>query len=343
MEPKVTLTQVAAAAGVSKASASKALNGRKDVSEDTRRRVFDAVERLGYDRRTARPSGTRPCIALVADNLSTTYTLNILKGASTAALEADADLFISHTAVDQDAAPGLVPLTDPWVQRALDRGCVGVITVTSPSDARLTQRLRAAGLAHVTIDPATPPPAGTASISATNWNGGVDATQHLVSLGHRRIAFVMGPHASVPCRERFEGYMSALRMNSIPFDAGLVDGDEFSYDNGLNVGRRLLALPPDQRPTAIFACNDVVAIGVYEAAREQSIRIPDDLSVVGFDDTDLAGWATPSLTTVRQPLVDMGARAVRTVLRIAAEGAAADQDPIQLTTQLVTRNSTARI
>ncbi len=338
---KVTLDEVAAEAGVSKASASKALNGRKDVSEATRKRVLDACERLGYQRAPSKSVASRPTIALIADNLSTTYTLEILKGASTAALQLGVDLLLSHTEFSDADRPEVLPLTDEWIDGLVERGGVGVITVTSPASDALARRLSAARLAHVAIDPASTPGARTTSIGATNWNGGVEATQHLVSLGHRRIGFIMGPESSVPSRERFEGYLSALRMNSIPFEPTLVVGDAFSYENGLNAGRRLLTYSDDQRPTAIFACNDIVAIGAYEAARELGFRIPEDLSVIGFDDTDIARWASPALTTVRQPLGDMGARAVRTILTMAKEGERAVHGPIQLTTRLAARKSTA--
>ncbi|MCI6411818.1 LacI family DNA-binding transcriptional regulator [Schaalia hyovaginalis] len=338
---KVTLDEVARRAGVSKASASKALNGRKDVSDETRSRVFDAAEALGYRSRTPRAQEASASIAIVADNLSTTYTLDILKGASIAALQLDIALDLSHTSFDGADRPKILPLTDQWVERFAERGGIGVITVTSPSSEELIRRLRRSGLAHLAIDPASPPPAGTASIGATNWNGGVEATQHLIALGHRRIAFVKGPEDSVPGHERFEGYLSALRMNRIPYEPNLVTGDEYSYENGLTAGRSLLSGPKRERPTAIFASNDVTAIGVFEAARELGIRIPEELSVIGFDDTDLARWTTPALTTVHQPLVEMGARAVRTVLLMTKEADGAASAPIQLTTRLVVRNSTA--
>lgn len=338
---KVTLDEVAQLAGVSKASASKALNGRKDVSAQTRRRVLEAVDALGYRFRPARSEQARGCIAIVADNLSTTYTLEILKGASTAALQLEVALDLCHTFFDGADQPKILPLSDTWIERFVDRGGIGIVTVTSPSSEELIRRLKRAGLAHLAIDPASPPPSGTASIGATNWNGGVEATQHLIALGHRRIAFVKGPADSVPGHERFEGYLSALRMNRIPYDPDLVAGADYSYENGLESGRALLDRPAAERPSAIFASNDVTAIGVFEAARELGIRIPEELSVIGFDDTDLARWSTPSLTTVHQPLVEMGARAVRAILLMAREADEATSAPIQLTTRLVVRNSTA--
>lgn len=338
---KVTLGEVARAAGVSPSAASKALNGRPDVSETTRRLVLDACEKLGYSHRSPGPPPSDRTIALVADNIETTYTLEILKGAATAAMRLGTTLALFHLSYSDEERPEPEPLSAPWARRQKENGVVGVITVTTPTDATTVNGLGAAGLAHVAIDPATPPPPGTVSIGATNWNGGVAATQHLISLGHRRIAFVKGPTDSVPCHERFEGYMSALRMNGIRYEPGLVQGHDFSYENGLEVGRALLSMPPDLAPTAVFTANDTAAIGVYEAARELGIRIPEDLSVIGFDDTDIARWATPALTTVHQPLLEMGAQAVHAILSITNGEVSAPSGPIQLLTRLVERNSTA--
>lgn len=345
---KVTLNDIAHAAGVSKATASKALNGRKDVSQATRERVLAACEELGYSRRHAAPSPTagpgsqRPTIALVADNLETTYSLEVLKGASTAAMRLGADLLLFHSSFSEDERPDPEPLTRAWVDLIASRGAVGVITLTSPSSAELDRRLCTARLSHVAIDPASPPAPGSESIGATNWNGGVEATRHLLALGHSRIAYIDGPENSVPNHERREGYISALRMAGVEYRPDLVDGGAFSYENGRDAGRRLLGRSSDERPTAIFAANDVNAIGVYEAARQLGIRIPYDLSVIGFDDTDLARWATPRLTTVHQPLLEMGARAVSAILSTTNGDRALGAGPIELRTRLVVRDSTAR-
>ncbi|WP_022868949.1 LacI family DNA-binding transcriptional regulator [Schaalia vaccimaxillae] len=337
---KPTLDDIAAAAQVSKATVSKALNGRRDIAYSTRTRILNICEELGY-RHTSNTAQQQRSIALVSDNLATTYSLEVLKGATNAAMRANINLNLSHLAYAAIDKPQAEPLTPKWALGQQQNGCIGVITLTTATTLGLVETLRNARLAHVSIDPATPPPTGSASIGATNWNGGVEATQHLIELGHKRIGFICGPSDSVPSRERFEGYRSALRMHHLHFDPDLVDGDNFTYENGHAVAQRLLRLPTAKRPTAIFASNDMGALGVYEAARELGLRIPEDLSVVGFDDTNLAHWATPRLTTVHQPLHDMGARAVETLIAINNGNLRTHGAPIQLSTALIIRNSTA--
>ncbi|WP_026459828.1 LacI family DNA-binding transcriptional regulator [Schaalia suimastitidis] len=338
---KITLALVAEVAGVSKASASKALNNRKDVSADTRRRVQEACQRLGYQPTTMR-TPTHPRIALVADNLSTSYTLEVLKGATTEAMRRNIALYLSHTSIDASDLPeGHHPLSKEWITQIKAEGYLGLITLTSRLEDAFVSHLRRAGLPHVAIDPASTPPLGTASIGATNWNGGREATQHLIDLGHRKIAFIHGPHTSVPARERHEGYLSAMRGNHLNVDPAWIVGHDFSYEGGYRAGLDLLDLPEAVRPTAVFASNDMAAFGVYEAARERGIHIPHDLSVVGFDDTDMALWATPRLTTVHQPLLNMGAAAVSTLIDLGGNSPATPSHPVQLSTHLVVRDSSA--
>lgn len=342
--PHPTLDDVASHAGVSPSTASKALNNRKDVSEATRQRVLQACAELGYQRSTTPATPTTPHIAIVADNLASTYTMEILKGAAAEAMRHCVPLALSYTQLpDTYREHTLIPLSTPWIARVASEGYIGVITITTPLTPHLATHLSDAALSHVAIDPANTPPSGTASIGATNWNGGRDATQHLIELGHRRIAFIRGSENSVPSNERYEGYLSALRMNDLPFDPDLVIDAGFAYGDGVAAGRRLLDLPSSARPTAIFACNDSAALGVYEAARERALRIPEDLSVVGFDDTDSARWATPRLTTVHQPLFEMGARAVQTLLAMHGGEQSLSSTPIRLSTHLVTRDSTAKM
>lgn len=193
----------------------------------------------------------------------------------------------------------------------------------------------------ITIDPTETLPPGSVSVGATNWNGGLEATTHLIGLGHRRIAFLGGPTSSVPSMERYQGYLSALAMHGVSRDEALATFGPFAYETGLREGRRLLSLPEGERPTAVFAASDTTAIGVCEAARERGLMIPTDLSVVGFDDCDIASWTTPGLTTVHQPLALMGGEAVRMVLNHAEGQLLQSAAPVQLTTTLTVRASTA--
>lgn len=336
---RVKLDDVARLAGVSAATASKAVNGRVDVSAATRSRVLAAAEELGYVPTSGEANGTYPLIALVADNLTSTYTLDVLRGATTTAMAHGAGLVSLYTHGGTTDQP-LAPLADEWFDMVKAQRYVGVIVVTSRLSARQLAKVREVGIGLVAIDPANVMPPDFTSIGATNWNGGVEATQHLIDLGHRRIGFVRGTPGSVPATERLQGYLSALSMNELPHDPRLVAGNNFSHEMGLEAGRELLSLPDEIRPSAIFASCDDAALGVFEAARLLGMSVPQDVSVVGFDDTLIAGLATPGLTTVRQPLEEMGSAAVRALMDRRG-GRPTTAGPIRLATHLVLRGSTA--
>ncbi|NUP01964.1 MAG: substrate-binding domain-containing protein, partial [Nonomuraea sp.] len=164
------------------------------------------------------------------------------------------------------------------------------------------------------------------------------ATQHLLSLGHRRIAYIGGPPNSACNQARLHGYRAAMEAEGAPELPGYVRAGLFHYQDGLMNGACVLDLP--QPPTAIFAGCDEIALGIMEAARARGLRIPEDLSIVGFDDTQIARMASPQLSTVRQPLREMGRAALRTALRLAA-GERIDSHHVELATELVVRGSTA--
>ncbi|MCC2592157.1 LacI family DNA-binding transcriptional regulator [Tessaracoccus sp. OS52] len=338
---RTRLDDVARRAGVSRATASKAVNGRADVSPGTRARVLAAAQELGYEPAAGEQKGDYPLIALVADNLTSTYTLDILRGAATAAMSQGVALVSLYTPPSRTRHQA-VPLEDAWFDMVKAQDYVGVIVVTSRLTSRQLAKVRELGIALVAIDPANAIPPDFTSIGATNWNGGVEATQHLVDLGHRRIGFVRGTAGSVPATERLQGYLSALSMNELPHDPRLVAGDAFTHEGGLRAGRELLSLPEDIRPSAIFASCDDAALGVFESARQLGLSVPGDVSVVGFDDTLIAGLATPGLTTVRQPLEDMGSAAVRSLMDRHA-GRPTTTGPIRLATNLVLRGSTREL
>ncbi|WP_461108004.1 LacI family DNA-binding transcriptional regulator [Tessaracoccus terricola] len=338
---RVRLDDVARHAGVSRATASKAVNGRVDVSTATRARVLAAAEALGYVPTGGEQRNSYPLIALVADNLTTTYTLDILRGAATTAMAhgvALVSLYTPPNRVHHDP----VPLEDQWFEMIKAQDYVGVIVVTSRLSSRQLAKVRELGIGLVSIDPANAMPPDFTSIGATNWNGGVEATQHLIEQGHTRIGFVRGTPGSVPATERLQGYLSALSMNELPHDPRLVAGEEFSHEAGVRAGLELLSLPEDVRPTGIFAANDDAALGVFQAARQLGMSVPRDVSVVGFDDTLIAGLSAPGLTTVRQPLEDMGSAAVRSLIDRRA-GRPTTTGPMRLATQLVVRGSTAPV
>ncbi|MER7112887.1 LacI family DNA-binding transcriptional regulator [Saccharomonospora azurea] len=334
---RATLAMVADAAGVSPPTASKVLNGRGDVAAATRAKVEQAARELGY----TSPAGRRAAVAtrivdLMFDDLVSPYSLEVLSGVTEAGTEAGVDVVVNrlHAA---DAA-GAQSNPDAWVKGLKAAGREGVIIVTSELTEEQVDAFDRAGLPLVVIDPLNLPRVDVTSVGATNFSGGLSATEHLLSLGHRRIGFAGGPTRAACGQARLHGYRAALEKAGVTVAPELTLHGAFSYPAGLEMGSRLLDSP--EPPTAVFAASDTTALGVIEAARRRGLRVPDDLSVVGFDDTILATLATPALTVVRQPLPDMGRVALRTLLRLAA-GETLDSHHVELATHLVVRDSTA--
>jgi LacI family transcriptional regulator len=177
-----------------------------------------------------------------------------------------------------------------------------------------------------------------ATVAATDWAGGRDAADHLLALGHRRIAFITGPIQQICHRDRLDGYQAALRRNGVPVDPELVRHGDSLVGGGRRLGAELLSLPDP--PTAIISGSDEQAYGVYLAARDLGLRIPEDLSVVGNDDVDLCQWISPQLTTVRQPLAAMAREATRMVIELA-QGGVPPNPRVEMATSIVVRASTA--
>jgi LacI family transcriptional regulator, xylobiose transport system transcriptional regulator len=225
-----------------------------------------------------------------------------------------------------------------WVDQVLARRPMGVIGVYASFSAREQARFDAAGIPLVALDPTGEPLHTTPSVGAGNWSGGLAAARHLLQLGHRRIAVIGGPVSFLCSRARLDGFHAAMDAAGVPVDPALVRHGRFMFDEGLAHGTALLKFR--QPPTAIVCGDDLQAMGVYEAARRTGLRIPDDLSVVGFDDIDYAKWMGPPLTTVRQPLVEMGATAAELVFTLA-DGDEPAQTRVELATTLIVRESTA--
>jgi LacI family transcriptional regulator len=228
--------------------------------------------------------------------------------------------------------------TKQWLQNLRARASDGVIFVTSELTPPVYSELHRLGIPVVVVDPAGGAAMDVPIIGATNWAGGLNATEHLVSLGHRRIGFIAGPKRLLCSRARLDGYRAALEAVGVSVDDKLIKQGDFLHESGYAGAGALLDLP--EPPTAIFASSDTMALGAYEAARQRGVRIPDDLSIVGFDDLPESRWSSPPLTTIRQPLSDMGMLAARTALRLA-QGERIETPRVELATDLVVRDSTA--
>jgi LacI family transcriptional regulator len=327
---RTTLATIAAEAGVSLPTVSKVVNGRPDVAPATRIRVERLLDEHHYSRAGARRRRRSGLIDVVFNGLDSPWAVEILRGIEE--WGAGHETGVAVSAVRHGNAR---PVS--WTSALASHDTDGVILVTSELTAAQLEQLRSGGIPLVVVDPVNPPPSELASVGATNWAGGLAATEHLLGLGHRRIAAVAGPGDYLCSRARIDGYRSALERAGIRFDPALVRHGDFQHEGGFARGGELLDLPA--RPTAIFAGSDQQAFGVYEAARQRGLRIPQDLSVVGFDDLPVARWVSPPLTTVRQPLAEMG--------RVAAQmlGELIEEIPlrsrrVELSTELIAREST---
>lgn len=333
---KPVLATVAAMAGVSAPTVSKVINGRDDVAEETRVRVQAALDELGYEspvQRRARNSGPA-MVDLVIDGIRGYYQLEVLGGILDFAIEAGVEIVLGHVTPAKLHSMN----HEEWAQRMLESGRKGLILVTSEVTTKHLESFSRRGIPVVVIDPLNPPSAGVVSVGATNWAGGKAATEHLISLGHKRIAYLGGPDGAECSVARQHGYLAALMGHGIPSRPEYMMNQDFSQAFGVYGARQLLALP--EPPTAIFAGSDTTALGVLEEARSQGVRIPEDLSLVGFDGTKVTEQTLPRLTSVAQPLKEMGRSALRSVLRLAG-GEVLDSSHVELATQLVVRDSTA--
>jgi LacI family transcriptional regulator len=323
---RVTMATIAAAAEVSVPTVSKVLNGRADVAADTRSRVESVLGELGYARSSRRKVQPARIIDLVCTELSP-WAAEIIRGSSVAALGAKSRVAVTVVGNDADV--------DSWLRSLAASRTDGVILVLTELSPPHRNRLAALHVPVVIVDPVGQPDPEVLTIGAANWAGGLAATEHLLSLGHHRIGTITGSPAVLCSQARLDGYRAALERAGIAMDPDLVKTGDFHYESALAAASALLRLP--DRPTAIFAASDVQAMGVYEAARQHGLRLPDDLSVVGFDDVPMAKWVSPPLTTLRQPLADMATLATRTLLAGDTMGL---QNRVELATTLIVRSST---
>ncbi|WP_188189370.1 LacI family DNA-binding transcriptional regulator [Nonomuraea sp. SYSU D8015] len=328
-QPLPKLSVIAREAGVSVATVSKALNGRSDVSAHTRRLVAEVLERRGYPRQRVKPA-RGSLVDVMLQGLDSVYALAILGGVEDAAWRLGVDLVVS--AVVDRTKNGQPP--SAWLDRIGARDSAGVLLVRTSPTATQRAWLADHGIPAVIVDPRRKPPREVPVVVSANRAGARAATEHLIGLGHERIAIVTG-RPGVPCAaERLAGYREAMAAAGLPVDPRWEACGYFQTEGAMRATRELLAALPEP-PTAVFACSDSMAVGVYQALGERGHRVPGDVSVVGYDDSWAAEHVTPALTTVRQPWPELGSAALTALLT----GAPATR--IELPTTLVTRSSTA--
>lgn len=325
-----TIVDVARRAGVSVMTVSRVLNNKPDVAEATRQKVLRVIEELGYVANPAARNlrGASNLIGLVVRDVSSSYIGEIIRGIGEAIKKEGCDLILYTTGERVNLEEHYVSLLSQGLADGLlivlPRGLHGYLSV-------LSRR----AFPYVLIDHRDQG-RGVPSVVAANRQGAYEATHYLIQLGHRRIGFITGILEFGCARERLEGYKEALAEAGIAFDSALVKEGDFRQRTGFACAQELLRLPDP--PTAIFASNDLSAFGAMEAIKDAGLRIPDDISVLGFDDIPMASHVHPPLTTVRQPLFEMGYTATHMLLTWLHEGNLAERRK-ELPTQLIVRGS----
>jgi LacI family transcriptional regulator len=328
----ITIVDVARASGVSYTTVSRVLSGYEFVSETARKRVMEAVEDLGYVANLQARSlkgGRSQIVGLLVPNLDNSYVGTITQGIDQELARANYDLMLytSHR------RPGKESL---YVNAIVNGLTDGLLLVAPLIPATYLNELREHNYPYVLIDQ-TDGSENSNVVESTNWQGAYDATHYLIQLGHTRIAFIKGTSAVRSAIDRLQGYKAALADHNIPLREDLVVEGDYQQQTGYATTQKLLR-SEGSRPTAIFASNDLSAFGAMDAAREDGLRIPDDISIVGFDDIPQASFVYPKLTTVRQPLEQMGQIAVKMLLQ-QIEDQSRPPQRITLETQLIIRDS----
>ncbi|WP_341679362.1 LacI family DNA-binding transcriptional regulator [Niveibacterium sp. SC-1] len=327
-----TLSEVATAANVSAMTASRAMNNRPGVSSETREHVLKVAAELGYvvNRAAQKLSGGRShIIGIVATDLEHPFVSAVATGAREAAWTAGYEVLVyAQLRSEKRPTGGVLQLL-----RQISDGIIAAL----PMEYGYLEDLAELSIPVVTIDQRGNK-AEFPSIAADSYGGAKSAILHLAELGHKRIALIGGDERLGSARDRRRAYNETMAQLGFRRDSALVAPGDYSQAGGYAAAQKLLAL--SSRPTAILAANDVSAFGAMTAIREAGLRIPEDISVVGFDDIPASSLVSPALTTVRQPIYQMGRSAVNTLLALMARIEPATQ-VVSLPTELVIRQSTA--
>ncbi len=302
-----TIRDVARAANVSTSTVSHVINETRYVSPATRERVLAAMKELNYQHnRLASSLRNRKtqAIGVLVPNSANPYFAEILTGIEAACYERDYHIILGNANDDPQREQS-------YLEVLLSRQVDGILLISTGSFDSSIRLLSENKTPTVMVDRSTEL-ATVDEIFTDNRAGGLQATNHLISLGHRRIGCVTGPSFLTPSAARVQGYREAFAEAQLPLCEDWVVVGDFQHRGGYDATRQLLAL--DEPPTAIFACNDLMAVGVMAAIQAFGLRVPEDISVIGYDDIPLASYANPRLTTVSQPARELGQLAVERLL-----------------------------
>lgn len=328
----VTIQDVAKAAGVSVSTVSRVLNDKLDVAKETQDRVISVIEDLGFTTNLAARSmrsQKKNLIGLIMPDIAYPFAIEVMKGVNQAIAESEFDLLVYTTGDVRKT--GRAYAEQKYVSLLTNSISDGVIIV-APVVAEFNS-----GEPIVSIDPVMSNPSYP-SVHATNYQGSTEAMNYLLNLGHRRIGYISGRAELESSNRRLQGYRDALQKAGIPIDEELIASGEYTTQTGILGSRKLLSL--DNPPTAIFSSNDQMAMGVYQVCQELGIRIPEDLSLVGFDNIPESKYL--GLTTVDQFILEMGYTATQMLIKII-NGIPLHDQIFKMQTHLVERNSCRKI
>ena len=328
----VTIKDVAREAGVSIGTASQALGGSAVVREATRRRVLAVATRLRYQPSAlARGLVTRRThtVGLLISDIANPFFIRAVRAVEDVAQENGYNVILCNT--DEDPAK-----ETQYLRILMEKRVDGIILATTAGSLQAVRDVRWRRVPLVLFDRELPRVA-TDTVKVDGVLGGRLATEYLLSLGHRRIAIIHGPVVRSTGAERLQGYLAALKAAGIRPIPALIREGNFKQDSGYDLARALLGASPP--PTALFCTNNLMTVGALQALQERKVRIPDDLSLVGYDDMEWWTLTHPPLTTVGQPVYDLGREAMRLLLeRIGREKARRPQRVV-LKPELILRDS----
>lgn len=323
-----TIKDVAKRAGVALSTASYALNGNQKVSASTIEKVLKAARELNYQKNGFASDLKRTktnTIALILSDMSGPYFSELIKGVQEVTASHQYDL-IACSSLGGDRSTATKFLREKRVD--------GAIILANNVSTQLIEESAREDFPIIVLDRDVQNPFAI-HVKVDNRHGAYQATEHLIENGHRSIGYISGPHDSHDNEERFKGFSDALKNYEIPFQSRFKISGNFTRDGGYRATKMLIA--QQQLPDALFYANDEMAIGGLQAFSEKGIAIPDDVSIVGFDDIQLSEYVNPPLTTVKQPKYEAGALAVHTIFQMLA-GEKVDKS-FELSTEFVKRSS----
>jgi LacI family transcriptional regulator len=326
----ITIADIAKMANVSKATVSYVINNKKGVSLDVRKKIQRIIKESNYKPNTmarALAGKHTNSVGLIIPDISDMFYANIIRGVEKASGKFGyfLNLFTTHANPEKEHE-----VFDFFTSSMAD----GVIVMTYFVGKEVTRKLRQRKIPFVFLD--FPYDDDIYSVSVDNFEGGFKATNYLISLGHKKIAFLHGPEAARDSKARYRGYLKALEEHNIPFDKDLVLKGDFLRQSGFKAAKKLIE--NKKMPTALFAANDQMALGAMSALKKEGYRIPEDISIIGFDNTEASSFSKPTLTTIMQPIFEMGSLAAKTLISLI-NGKTPEKKRYLLKTRLIERQS----